>query len=145
MIKPATLLSKFYGVVLMLVLALALGIVVSNQAAQLIQTFRQPFTVIGVKIDPLVVTGNKITAIYDFERNYYCDTVLNLFILQNGKIIWRTQLIGGATLVGRAHTVHEFTIPDLPRGDYLFRTITVSTCSGETHAIAFPDTPFTRK
>lgn len=105
-----------------------------------------PFTVESAAADPAVIApGAPIRMHYKFVRKRYCDTKLNLFAIKDGsmEVVWRQQLLGGATMLGKADVINTFELgTQVGPGCYHLNTITYSVCTEGSHTMAFPTAPF---
>ena len=134
------------------------AIIIVNQTKLLFGALKHPFAYIKTAADPATIHtyDKKISIRYIFERTYYCQTDLSVFIMRTendkltenvGEVVWRQRAPGGATGLGKSNIVTTFDISNISSplipGSYKFRTITYSVCPNGVFTDVSEDALFT--
>jgi hypothetical protein len=144
--RMATLGSRMLLPGLLIVLiTTSLSAFLSNQARQLWLSLSDPYNLENaIPLQKSFESGSPITILYTFIRHRYCETDLDVFLVRmpENDIVWRLRTIGGATSLGTFQVKNTFTIPEMPAGNYEWRTTVASKCSDGLHSQAFPEASF---
>lgn len=130
--------------VLNTLVVLMLFVLFITDSKKLFDSFTEPTIYIEAHAEKQVVVGGELRLIYHIVRVRICPLQLSRFIIRDGDVLWRDKIVGGAS--GKGEHVVSNTVklpPEIPPGEYVFRTFAFAMCSDGTHAMQVPDIKFT--